>query len=189
MIQHLHIDFHGMERDADIEADVRRHAEKLEEFCDRIMACRVVVNRPHVHQRQGQLYEVRIDLTIPRHEVVVNRSPEEAHQHEDVHVAIRDAFDAARRRLQDAVRERRHMVKQHEPPAIGRVSQIFPLADYGFLITPDGREIYFHRNSVVDGSFDQMDVGTEVRFAEEEGDKGPQASTVHIIHAEQPTAG
>jgi cold shock CspA family protein/ribosome-associated translation inhibitor RaiA len=172
-----------MERDEVIEADVRRHVEKLEEFCDRIMACRVVIDHPHAHRRRGNLYHVRIDLTIPRHELVATRSPDEAHQHEDVHVAIRDAFDALRRRLQDAVRERRQQVKRHEPPALGRVTQIFPLADYGFLMTPDGREIYFHRHSVLDGGFDRLDIGSEVRFVEEEGERGPQASTVHVVRA------
>jgi cold shock CspA family protein len=87
-----------------------------------------------------------------------------------------------RRRIEDAVRKGRRLVKTHEQPACGRVNQIFPTADYGFLVTPDGREIYFHRHSVLDEAFDQLDVGSEVRFAEEEGEQGPQASSVHLVN-------
>lgn len=181
MDSNLQIVFRNLESSAEIEADVRRHAEKLHEFCDRILMCRVTVERPHVHQRQGQLFQVRIDVTLPGHELVVNRSPEEAHQHENLHVAMRDAFDAMRRRIEDAVRKDRHLVKAHEGPAYGRVSQIFPTADYGFLITPDGRDIYFHRHSVLDNAFDQLEIDAEVRFTEEEGEKGPQASSVQLV--------
>jgi cold shock CspA family protein len=181
MLNPLQINFRNLERNDDIEADVRRHAEKLDEFCDDILGCRVIVERPHVHQRQGQLFQVRIDVTLPGHELIVNHSPEGAHQHENVHVAIRDAFDAMRRRIEDAVRKDRHLVKRHEEPAYGRVTQIFPTADYGFLITPEGREVYFHRRSVLEEAFDQLDIGSEVRFSEEEGDRGPQASSLRMV--------
>lgn len=181
MLNQLQINFRNLERDVEIEADVRRHAEKLNEFCDDILGCRVVVERPHVHQRQGQLFQVRIDVTLPGRELVVNHTPEEAHQHEDIHVAIRDAFDAMRRQIEDAVRKKRHFIKAHQGPAYGRVSQIFPTADYGFLVTPDGRDIYFHRRSVLEEAFDQLDLGSEVRFSEEEGDRGPQASSVQLV--------
>lgn len=177
----LHVEFKNLDRADDLEMDVRRHAEKLEEFCDRILSCRVVVERPHVHQRQGQLFQVRIDVTLPGHELVVNRSPEEAHQHENIHVAIRDAFDAMRRRLEDTVRKNRQQVKTHGGAAFGQVSQLFPLDDYGFLVTPDGRDVYFHRHSVADDAWDRLEIGSEVRFTEEEGDRGPQATTVHLV--------
>ena len=72
-------------------------------------------------------------------------------------------------------------VKLHEVDAHGRVSKISAEEDFGFIATPDGREIYFHRNSVIDNAFDRLSVGSEVRFAEELGEKGAQASTVYLI--------
>jgi cold shock CspA family protein len=72
-------------------------------------------------------------------------------------------------------------VKLHEVEAHGRVSKISAAEDHGFIATPDGGEIYFHRNSVIDNAFDRLSVGSEVRFAEELGEKGAQASTVHLI--------
>jgi cold shock CspA family protein/ribosome-associated translation inhibitor RaiA len=164
-----------------IEELIRRKAEKLEHFCEHIMGCRVVVEVPHRHHEHGNIYQVRIDITVPGEEIVVNREPAENVSHRDYHVAVRDAFDAADRLLEDYVRRRRGDVKLHTPLPHARVRDYFPDKDYGFLETPDGREIYFQRGSVVQGSFDHLAVGTEVAFVEKPGDKGPQASTVKVL--------
>jgi cold shock CspA family protein len=95
-------------------------------------------------------------------------------------VAIRDAFDAARRELQDYMRRRRGQVKIREGLQGARVTKLFPDRGYGFLETSDGRELYFHRNSVLEPGFETISVGAEVLFAEEQGEEGPQASTVRI---------
>jgi cold shock CspA family protein len=139
------------------------------------MSCRVVVEAPVRHHRKGGPYKVRIDLTVPGDELVINRQADE-----DLYVAIRDAFHAARRRLEDYARRQRGAVKVHEPFPHARVVKLFPEEGYGFLETSDGREVYFHRNSVIDSGFDRLEIGAEVRFAEESGEHGPQASTVII---------
>jgi len=153
--------------------DIREKSELLKKYYDRISRCEVIVDAPHRHRSKGLLYEVRINITAPDAEMIIKRETDE-----DIYVAIRDAFDAARRRLEDLARRQRREIKRHEPPPQGRVVQLFPEEGYGFLEAPDGREIYFHRNSVLNGGFKQLTIGSEVRFAEEEGEKGPQASTV-----------
>jgi len=158
------------------ESTIREKAEKLNLFSDRIMACRVMVEAPHRHQNKGKLYHVRIDLTVPDRELVVKREA-----NEDIYVAIRDAFDAMRRKLQDHARRRRGETKIHIPLPNARVSKLFLDEDYGFLLSPDGREIYFHRNSLVESQFDGLKVGTEVRFREEQGANGPQAVSVWAV--------
>ncbi len=162
-----------------VEACIREHAAQLDQFHDGIVRCRVVVEQPHRHQRQGNLYGVRIDVTIPGHEIVVGREPTEHQAHEDVYVAIRDAFDAMKRQLQDHVGRDRRQPKHHEAAGEGRVARLFRDAGYGFIETSDGREVYFHRNSVADDKFDALTAGVRVRFAEEPGEKGPQATVVH----------
>ena len=159
-----------------IEAYIRERAAKLEQFYDRIISCRVVVEAPVRHHRKGGPYKVRIDLTVPGDELVVDRQVDE-----DLYVAIRDAFHAARRRLEDYARRQRGVVKVHEAAPHARVGKLFSEEGYGFLETPDGREIYFHRNSVKDSGFDRLEIGTKVRFAEESGEQGPQASAVIIV--------
>jgi len=62
------------------------------------------------------------------------------------------------------------------------VTKLFVDRGYGFIEDEEGREIYFHRNSVLGIAFEKLHVGAKVRFAEEDGDKGPQASTVHAQH-------
>lgn len=176
----LQVTFRNMDPSDVVEADVRERAEKLEQFFDHIISCRVVVEAPHRHHHKGELYQVRIDLGLPGKELAVTHTGPINPAHEDVHVAVRDAFDAARRQLQDYVRMLRGAVKKHETPAHGKVVRLFPMQDYGFVETSDGDEVYFHRNSVVEGSFDQLEVGTEVRLviAYDESEKGPQATTV-----------
>ena len=163
-----------------IESKIREKTAKLESFYERIMSCRVVVEAPHRRHRKGKLYHVRIDMTAPGGEIVINREPSRHASHKDVYVAIRDAFDAARRKLQDFARRQRGTQKVHEPPPLARVTKLFQEKGFGFLETPDGREIYFHSNSVLEPGFDTLEIGTEVVFAEEQGADGPQASTVKL---------
>jgi len=177
----LQISIRHMEHSEAVEAIVRQKAAMLDKFADHIMGCRVVVEPLGKHHEHGNLYEVRIDLTVPGEEIVVTREPSEHTEYKDIHVALRDAFDSARRQLEDYVRLRRGSVKAHETAPHARVSKLFPDEGYGFIETPDGREIYFHRHSVLNEGFDRLQLGTEVAFVEEEGKKGPQASTVRPV--------
>jgi cold shock CspA family protein len=156
------------------EDNIRTKAEHLETYYDGILGCRVTVQGPGRHHRIGP-FTVRGSLSVPGDELVVDRQGDE-----DLYVAIRDAFDAMRRRLEDYARRQRGAAKTHEETQRARVSRLFPEDAYGFLETPDGREIYFHRHSVLHPGFDRLAIGTEVRFVEEQGEKGPQASTVAI---------
>jgi ribosomal subunit interface protein len=177
----LQITFRNLARSRAIEAKVREHAEKLDKYYDRIMGCRVVVEKQHKHHRRGNHYHVRVDATVPGGEFVASREPDEHHAYTDVYVAIRDAFDTVRRQLEDYARRRDRRVKAHATPPRGRIVELHPEEDHGRIETPDGRLIYFHRNSVVDADFDRLPIGAEVRFDEEAGERGPQASTVHVV--------
>lgn len=179
----VQITFRDVPPSAAVEARIREEAEALGQYDDRIIRCRVVVEMPHRHQHQGRLFDIRIDLTVPGREIVIGRDGPSDHAHEDVYVAIRDAFEAARRQLQEHVRRRRE--RPHEPSgpsSEGRVGRLIRDLGYGFIETEDGREVYFHRNSVVDGSFERLEAGAPVHFAEELGEKGPQATSVRPRH-------
>jgi ribosomal subunit interface protein len=177
----LQITFQNMESSAAVEAKIREKAEKLDRFHEHIMACRVVVEPIGQHHHQGKLYQVRIDLTVPGAEIAVSRDRGLNHAHEDVYVAIRDAFNAARRQLEDQLGRLKRKVKNHETPPHGRVAEYHPQEGYGKIRTAEGRDIYFHENSVLNEGFGQLSVGSEVRFVEETGEQGPQASTVKPV--------
>jgi ribosomal subunit interface protein len=176
----VQISFRGVPPTDAIEAKVRARAARLERYYDHVMACRVMIEAPHRRHHQGKLYHVRIDLTVPGGELVVTREPPEHHAHEDLYVAIRDAFDAAQRRLEDHARRQRGAVKVHEPQPLAEVCRLFPDERYGFIRTRDGRELYFHGNSVLDDAFERLEIGSHVAFVEEPGEEGPQASTVRL---------
>ena len=179
----LKIDFEGgLTSSEALRARIEHEVQKLERFSDRITACRVAVIGRSGHHNHGDLFNVRIQITLPgRADVIVDRNPDADHSHEDPYVAVRDAFNAARRKLQDHERRFEGRTKSHEEPPHGRVASLFPEQDYGLIETSEGREVYFHRNAVVNDGFGRLKPGAEVRFTEAEGDKGPQASTVHPI--------
>jgi cold shock CspA family protein len=177
----VQITFRGMDTSRAVEESIRDHVEKLERYYDGIVSCRVVVEAPHRQHHQGNLFHVSIDIKVPGSEILVSRDKGDKHDHEDAHVAIRDAFLSARRRLEDFSRRQRGNVKLHEQAANATVAKTFPAQDYGFLVTPEGREIYFHRNSVLNQRLEELEIGTPVHFVEEIGEKGPQATTVRPI--------
>jgi ribosomal subunit interface protein len=178
----LDITFQNMEPSEALRAEVEREARRLEKFHDRITSCHVTVDAPRTRHRQGDLFEVGIRIAMPQHkDIIVNKTHGDVPEHAHASVAIKDAFALAQRQIEDAVRMMRGDVKPHEPEDHGRVTKVLAGEDYGFIETADGREIYFHRNSVLDGGFDRPEVGAEVRFVEEVGEKGAQASTVRLV--------
>ncbi|TAK43940.1 MAG: HPF/RaiA family ribosome-associated protein [Betaproteobacteria bacterium] len=171
----LQVTYHDMERSDALDARIRDKAAKLEAFHPHVTSCRVVVEERHRHHHQGKQFTVSIDVRVPGHELVVNRD-----HHEDVYVAVRDAFDAAGRKLEDLVRLQRGEIKAHELPQRGRVVRIYREEGYGFIETGDGRELYFGRDNVVEPSFEQLVAGTRVQFIEELAGEGRQAKRVSV---------
>jgi ribosome-associated translation inhibitor RaiA/cold shock CspA family protein len=199
MILPIQVTFRHMKDSAGLKELVQKEAAKLEQFYQRITSCRVVVERPQKPE-SSKLYHVRIDLGLPKGELVVKHTPtlhgtlqdnkeersrqeaESALVHKSPQRAIHEAFNELRRQLQDYARRQDGFVKKIPELATGEVTEIFPSEGYGYLETGESRRIYFNQASVLDGHFDRLRVGTRVRFAEEMGHKGPQASTVKIIH-------
>jgi cold shock CspA family protein len=175
MKQALHIQFHGMEASAAVEAKAREFAARLDARAPDLMACRVSIDLEQKHKQQGRPYGVRIDLTLPGHELVVNRV-----QDEDVYVALRDAFDNMKRQLDEVVRKRRGQEKQHAPELRGEVVRLDSEAGTGFIRTADGDEYYFSRDNLAGTPFEHMREGSRVEFLPEAGKQGRQAKRVSL---------
>lgn len=171
----VHIQFHGMEASDALEVSARTHAHKLEVFAPDIMSCRVVIEQEQKHQHQGRPYSVRIDLTLPGHELVVNRV-----QNEDVYVALRDAFDDMKRQLEDVVRQHRGKEKQHPQPRHGELVRLDGEGGFGFVRTPNGDEYYFGRDNVAGTPFENLQTGSAVQFIANVGGDGLQAKRVSL---------
>jgi len=178
----IHIEFQGMEPVEHVRSAIAKHVADLERRYGRVTDCRVVLKSPGGHHRTGGLYEVNIHLALSNgRDVDIDRTATADERHADVAFAVNDAFKRARRRLQDHVRRMQGHVKTHAERPIGTVTKLDSERGCGFLETKDGREIYFHQNTVLDGKFHQLTLGTRVLFSEEMGQKGPQASTVNLL--------
>jgi len=189
MLTPIEIDFQGMASTQKAHDAIANRVAQLEQRYGRLTACRVVVKGPGGQHRTGGLYEVNIHLALPNgREVNVTRAIPADERYGDLSFAINDAFKRARRRMQDHARRLQGYVKHHEGQPIGTVTNIDNSGEFGFFESSDGREIYFHRNSVLDGGFSHLAVGARVIFAEEMGEKGPQASTVKLLgkHGQRP---
>ncbi len=160
---------------------INEHLGKLLDLQSQIKTARVVVSKPHKHQSKGERYVVNIHLSLPAgQEVIVSHEPGNLDAHGDVYVTLRDAFNAAKRQLQDRMRKMEGAVKNHKPQPEGKVLRLIDGEDYGFLESPGGREIYFHRNAVDGGKFDDLKAGDVVRYAEDERDDGVYATFVKM---------
>ena len=157
-----------------LEARVRQDMARLEHFHPRITSCRVVIEESGKRHDQGRQFAVRIELRAPAHEEAVST----LQHHEDVYVALREAFHAVRRQLEDRVRIARGDVKRHAGPRHGRVARIDQNEGFGFIETDEGDEVYFSRDNVVNPPFEHLMPGMEVRFVEEPAGDGVQARRV-----------
>jgi len=175
------INFHGMDASPAVTAEILGKIGKLEQVHHRITSCRVTVEMRSARGHKGHLYQVAIEAEVPGGLVVVNRKPGDLAAHEDLHVAIRDSFDAARRQLQETARRMKCVqVKSHPERQHGRVVRLFSEDGYGFIRSPSGIEVYFQRDSVTGGDWDQLGPDAELEFSLMEGEKGPFAVNISL---------
>lgn len=175
MKQPLDLRFIGMEPSEAVEAAARAKAAKLDRYRPDIMSCRVTIELADKHRHQGRTFSVRLDLTVPGHELSVDRVHDE-----DVHVALRDAFDDMTRRLEDSVRRDRGDVKEHPLPLHGEVVRFADEGRFGFIRTAEGDEYRFDAGNLAGVSYDRLGVGTRVQFIPELAAEGRQAKRVSV---------
>lgn len=199
MTNPIQITFRNVQPSDALEHQIRKRVADLETFYPALVGCHVLVDLPHRHRHQGRPFHVRIELSVPGEDIVVSHEPtlhgalkdlgEPVRRkqadvnvlHKYAAVAVHEAFDLARRQLQDFARKQRGDVKVHLAPAHGRVVSLAVGDDYGFIESDDGRQLYFNAASVLGGGFARLEVGSRVTFTEEKGEKGPQASSVRTL--------
>ncbi len=178
----LEIAFDNMDSSEALERKVRERVDRLNRHYSFINSCHVAVAVPHRNPAaKPREYHVRVEVRVPEKELVVSRDPGDVRAHFDPYIAVRDAFDAMERQLEQFSQKLRRDVKTHPAPLQGRVLRLF--RDHGFIATTDGREIYFHRNAVVDDRFDELkpEAPVELALVHGESPMGPQATTVRPI--------
>jgi ribosome-associated translation inhibitor RaiA/cold shock CspA family protein len=184
----IEIAFHNMDSIPWAEKEIRTRIAKLEKIYDRLVACRVRVDQRNDNVSHTIPPVVRIEMGIPgRKDLVVSHEPDylqHKFQSPDLHNAINEAFRIAedqlaeyKTQLQDRMRE---PLRHGEGEAFGQIADIDPQGDFGFILTSTGSMLYFHRNSVLSGNFEEFRRGTQVHYVEDVGDTGPTASKVRV---------
>lgn len=184
MIIPLEITYRGLEKSEALENHIRGKAEKLERYHERIISCRVVVEEDQEEQRAGSLFRVRVIVRVPPgREIIGTYESLQLETRSQLETAVSEAFDAARRQLLKVKAKQQGETKHHpmQEERVGHVMTLFRDKEYGFIRTQEGREMYFHKNAVLNNDFDRLEIGTGVRYSPSEGEKGPQASTVQIV--------
>jgi len=180
----LEIAFHGLESSAAIEEDIRSHVHRLTKRFPQLIACRVSVEALHHQHRSGNIHEVHITLSIQGRDLAVSREPKQEpgrFAHPDLRGSIRDAFNAAERQLMALKSQRRQDTMAPSASAVtGQITLVEPGQDHGFLLTNLGTQLYFHRDSVTNGRFEDLKPGDVVHYVEAPGDTGPVAEKVRV---------
>lgn len=184
----LQITFKDLEHSETLETMVRERAERLERFHPAIIGCRVVVEAPY-RSAEGTRppLGLTIEIEVPGRPMIVARETADRVDSKGGQAAVVGrAFEAAQRQLQDAVDVQKAEVKQHDNHgSTGQVVRLFPEQSYGFVEVRGSPDLYFTRNAVVGGDFDDLEPGTlvHVTIATTEGPMGPQASSVRLLDA------
>lgn len=179
----LEIAFHNLPPSDWIEQTIRGHVGKLEKLYPRLVGCRVSVEALHHSHQTGNIYEVHVDLRLPGNALAVSRAPHrptKKYAHPELRQSLREAFAPAERQPLDFKRQQAGEVKRHEAPFQGQIAQLYPAEDHGFILTNEGSQLYFHRNSLMDAEFAKLKRGDAVHYIEDIGDTGPIARKVWL---------
>src|SRR5665647_1976661 len=156
---------------------IEEEKEKMvRHYANFVLHLRVSIDATKHHKEGG--FELKLVATVPNDTVVVSRKGE------NMNALLVEAFDVLSLQLKEILRKKRKDQKAMdagvEAGSFGVVRKVSPFESYGFIVTPDEREIYFHENSLKDILLDQLIEGAEVMYGETVGDKGPQASWVRV---------
>lgn len=175
------ITFRNLDSSPAIEQKVRERIVDIEKYHPRITSCDVVIEMPQKPRVSGREFLVQINIRVPGPDIHVARSVSHSEAAGNLDLAIRDAFNAARRMLQDQDREMDiHRVKRHAPVLHGEIDRLFEGEGYGFISGEDGEEYYFSRESIGENGWEKLRVGTRLKFRAEDGENGPYAANVSV---------
>jgi len=174
--------FHDVDRSAWVENYILERLQRLDKFAEGITSCRVSLAQEQASHHKGNRYSVMVEVRLPpNHDLAAKKAKIVRDMPTQLPALINLAFGAIERQLKKTAALRRGEDKRHDGQPHGIVEKLFE-EGYGFLrAVGDERQVYFHRNSVLHGDFERLAVGTEVRFTPQDGEQGPQASSVQIV--------
>ncbi len=169
----MQITYRDVDHSTEVDAHIREKGEKLGQFSDKIISCSVVLEYVSKHQQTGNLFNTRINLSVPNKELVSTHSHDE-----NMYVSIREAFADIERQLEDYTQMKQGKAKDGPVTLEGKVCRMY--SDYGFIEALDGSEYYFNEESVAHPRFDALSIGQTVHFVADMGRQGPHAHRVSL---------
>ncbi|HEY3179908.1 MAG TPA: HPF/RaiA family ribosome-associated protein [Casimicrobiaceae bacterium] len=175
--------YHDVDRSEWVENYVLERMRRLDKFAQGITRCHVTLRREHASRQKGNRYSVMVEVRVPpQHDLAIKKEKEIREMRTQLPAVINLAFGAIERQLKKTAQLRRYEQKDHSDEQPHGIVEKLSADGYGFIRTVgENRQVYFHRNSVLHDDFERLAVGTEVRFSAQDGDKGPQASSVQIV--------
>jgi cold shock CspA family protein len=180
-MDHLEISFHRADPSPTLRAEIESYAAALQKRFPKIYSMRVAIEGTSAPANGSDLLLAHVQVRVPGHELTSSQEPQRAQRNHliaDIRSTLRAAFGAVERQLERCQEKRRGDVKPHETQVLGQIAELRPAQDYGYLLTNSGGLLYFHRSSLLDGSFDTLQRGEKVQYVESHGDTGPTASKV-----------
>jgi cold shock CspA family protein/ribosome-associated translation inhibitor RaiA len=175
------IKFHDVDRSQWVETYILERVQHLERFAEGITTCHVTLGQEAAKHNKGNRYSVMVEVRLPpNHDLAAKKQKIVHDMPTQLPALINLAFGAIEKQVKKTAQIRRADVKRHDGEPHGLVAELSP-DGYGFIRSFDNRDVYFHRNSVLHGDFERLTVGAEVRFSAEQGDEGPQASSVQLL--------
>jgi cold shock CspA family protein/ribosome-associated translation inhibitor RaiA len=175
------IKFHDVDRSEWVENYIRERVQHLERFAEGITSCHVTLSQEAAKHNKGNRYSVMVEVRLPpNHDLAAKKQKIVHDMPTELPALINLAFGAIEKQVKKTAQLRRADVKSHNGGPRGLVAKLSP-DGYGFIRSFDNRDVYFHRNSVLHGDFERLTIGAEVRFSAEEGEEGPQASSVQLV--------
>ncbi len=176
----LELAFHGLDHSDWAETEIRKRVGRLARLHDRLTAVRVRVEPEGRQRHPGNVFAIHVEMSVPGSAdlVVSQEHAKQRYREPTLRTVIRDTFDTAERRLLAAKQQIGGAGKPQGAEMRGQISQVFHDQDRGFLINNAGSQLYFTRDALARGDFDNLKPGDPVYYVETVGDTGPIAKKV-----------
>lgn len=173
------ITWHKIQKSEAVDAVIQKRIASIEKFCPEAIGLRVVLDAPQKPRNAARGFDVRLHLSLPGPDLDVARSVRQGHASDDLMRAVNAAFTALEQQLKESRRKLGGLEVKHHPVILhGEIIEIEPELGYGFLRADDGKEVYFQKDSLVAGRWDDLERGVRLRFREQAGAQGPFAVDV-----------
>lgn len=167
------ITWRNVQRSEPVEAIIRKRIESIQRFCPNAVGLRITLDAPQKNRHAARGFDVRLHLEVPGPDLDVARTVRHGHAADDIVRAVNTTFTALEKRIKETRRITAGQEVKHHPAILhGEIVEIEPELGYGFVRADNGQEVFFQRDGLVTGTWEDLSLGARLRFRERAGEKG-----------------